>query len=460
MRTRMILSLAGMLWSGAAAAIPNNVTLSNFFGTLTFNRPVQFAQVPGKDSTYVVLEQLAGAVTVVRRVAGVWTKSALFTAPVVTNQNQMGLLGLAFHPQYTVNRKYYLHYNPNSSTTLIVERVADTSLVLDGGTPSRTVLSVTQPNTTSNGGHIAFGPDGYLYIGLGDGGGTGDPQNRGQSMTDLLAKMLRVDVDGPDAYPADDTRNYAVPADNPFVATAAAGFQAIWALGLRNPWRWSFHPVTGELWVGDVGQSNTEEVSRVPRGGNMGWRIQEGAGCFEGGSCNMAGLTQPALSLARSLANAIVGGEFFVGDPAGEFHNTYIFGENGGGRIWAARDSAGTITEYVQLLTLANVSSFARAHGQVFALHLGTSNGMNINMNSGRVMLLSSPDMIPVPVGIRPGSRGRAGANSISRHDLLHSGRYQVLTLDGRSAPPGARGVFLARERGSAAPPRLVTVVD
>jgi glucose/arabinose dehydrogenase len=469
MHVSSISILAGFAMSlgVSVAAIPNTVTLRDFFG-LTFNRPLYVAEVPGRDSNFVVVEQLpatgtAASVIAVRRVNGTWTKSTMVTVTVVTNQNQMGLLGFAFHPQFHTNRKYYLSYNPNAATSLIVERVADTSFIRDGGTAQKTILRAVQPQTNQNGGGIGFGPDGFLYIGFGDGGGNGDPQGRAQNMDSLMGKMLRVDVDGADAFPTDTTRNYAIPSDNPFVG---GGHKAeVWAYGLRNPWRWSFHPVTGELWAGDVGQGNPnttgyEEISRITKGGNMGWPVMEGAHCYPPGTatCNSAGMIAPAQELTRTQSNAVIGGMFFSGNASAALNDVYFYGDNASGRLWGARaDRGGAFTETQQLTpTVANLSSFGMdSRGRLFALRLGTGT-TNIASNTGAVMILESPDMVPSAIR----STYRNGSRPIARSDLMNPGKYSLRSLDGRGVGPGSRGVFIAVEKNSTATPRLVPLLD
>jgi glucose/arabinose dehydrogenase len=247
---------------GACADSPGHVGLRDFFeGQIAFDRPVFFAQVPGKENHYLVLEQHEGKASVAVFDQGKGSKR-LFVQVQVARANEMGLLGFAFHPRFAENRKYYLHYNPDLRTSLIEERVADSSLISDAGGRPREILRIRQPYANHNGGTIAFGPkDGFLYLGFGDGGSGGDPENRAQNPMNLLGKFLRIDVDRP--APG---KGYSVPIDNPFVGKS--GYRPeIWAMGVRNPWKWAFHPKTGELWMGDVGQgtgewAGYEEISR------------------------------------------------------------------------------------------------------------------------------------------------------------------------------------------------------
>ena len=269
--------------TAVSAAIPNNVTTRNYFGTLTFNRAVAVVAVPGKDSTFVVAEQwlssptTTGQLTLVQSVGGVWTKSVFDTVTLtgsVSSNREMGLLGLAFHPQYAQNRKYYLTYTPSYTqggtppTRLhVVERRADETLLKkDPAVPSRILLNIPQAGNDQKAGHLLFGPqDGFLYVGVGNSGGNGD--NMAQNADSLQGKILRINVNATDAG-----KEYAVPADNPFVGQT--GKPEVWAKGMRNPWRFTIHPVRNELWIGDVGSDISDEVTLAPKGGNLGWNVR------------------------------------------------------------------------------------------------------------------------------------------------------------------------------------------
>ena len=204
---------------------------------------------------------------------------------------EQGLLGLAFHPDYANNGFFYVNYTNVAGDTVVARyEVSATDPNVADPNSAQTVLTQDQPFSNHNGGQLAFGPDGYLYIALGDGGSGGDPQDNGQNLNTWLGKLLRVDVNGDD-FPGDPNRNYAVPPDNPFVGIA--GLDEIWAYGLRNPWRCTFDRVTGDLFIADVGQNAWEEINFQPAssggGENYGWDVLEGAHCFEDipqGSCN------------------------------------------------------------------------------------------------------------------------------------------------------------------------------
>lgn len=449
----------------AEAALPYSVTFRNFFGSMTFNRPLHFVPYPGQDSAYVVLQQ-NGKIITVRRVNNDWAKtdSAVFSVLNGTSGgNEQGLLGFAFHPNYNSNGKYYIYYiasGPGNGFDVIAERTADLTRRPKSEDAQRTILKLTDPANNHNGGTIAFGADGYLYFGLGDGGDGGDPQNRAQNLDSLFGKFLRLDVNGADDYPADTTRNYAVPADNPFVGQAGRRPE-IWAYGVRNPYRWAFHPTNGQLWVGDVGQDAVEEISRVTKGANMGWKVREGNSSYSTcSSCNIAAMTPAVIAINQPTAQSITGGTFFTGNPASLYHDVYIFGDYVTDSIWAARIVNDSVTERVRLGLINNIVSFNRDHqGRVFAITLSNTSG--VQTNNGIVYVLESTDMAPGPVGLRPGRR--PGVRALTLADVRRNpGAYRVTGLDGRAIPAGARftGAVLVRENGSAEPAQLIPWMD
>lgn len=263
---------------------------------------------------------------------------SLLPAPFLDIQNRVasggesGLLGLALAPGFPEQPWFYVNYTDLDGNTAVAR-------YRHSGDPNRAdpsseqiLLTIEQPFSNHNGGQLQFGPDGYLYIGTGDGGSGGDPRNNGQDRSVLLGKMLRIDVE-----PGLST--YRIPPDNPFVNDPAARDE-IWALGLRNPWRYSFDRDTGDLWIGDVGQSRAEEISFQPSsstgGENYGWRRMEGLQCFEGG-CSQAGLTLPVIEYPRTLGVSVTGGYVYRGSASPGLRGTYVYGDFGSGRIWGLR---------------------------------------------------------------------------------------------------------------------------
>ncbi|OFV98767.1 MAG: hypothetical protein A3H28_01320 [Acidobacteria bacterium RIFCSPLOWO2_02_FULL_61_28] len=287
----------------------------------------------------------------------------------VRSGGELGLLGLAFHPRYPANGRFFLNYTrngPEGLETVIAEyAVSSANPNLANRNSERILLRFAQPFTNHNGGMLAFGQDGFLYIGTGDGGSAGDPMRNGQNVETLLGKILRMDVDSGEPY--------ASPPDNPFVGRA--GRDEIWAYGLRNPWRFSFDRLTGRLIAGDVGQNRREEIDIIVKGGNYGWNIMEGMLCFlPSTNCNQTGLILPIHDYGRDLGTSVTGGYVYRGKSAPSLTGKYLFGDFGSGRLWALTETTGGQWEAEQLLTAGNISSFGEDEaGEVYVVDYGGS---------------------------------------------------------------------------------------
>lgn len=260
--------------------------------------------------------------------------------------NEEGLLGLAFDPGYQENGYFYVYYSADNSRRSVVSRFSvdrDNPLVADSQS-ELIIMEVAQPFSNHNGGQLAFGPDGYLYVGLGDGGSAGDPQGNGQNLGTILGSILRIDVNGLSV-----TGDYKIPVDNPFVDTADAQAE-IFAFGLRNPWRFSFDRETGLLWTGDVGQNTWEEINIITRGSNYGWNIMEGFHCYSpAAGCNQSGLTLPVFEYDHSQGCSVTGGYVYGGDKIPDLQGHYIYGDYCSGNIWVL-DYNGTTTRNTLLV--------------------------------------------------------------------------------------------------------------
>ena len=272
-----------------------------------------------------------------------------------TSGGETGLLGLAFHPNYKNNRRFFVNYTRNNATqlqTVIAEFTASATNANFADPTTETILfTVDQPFSNHNGGGLAFGKDGFLYIGLGDGGSGGDPLGNGQNTNTLLGKMLRIDVDSAHA----PGLNYAIPPSNPFLTSG--GRAEIWLFGLRNPFRFSFDSVTGDLWIGDVGQNNFEEVDHLTSaqgGANLGWNIMEGTHCFNPPTgCPTAGLTLPVFDYDHSQGDdTVIGGHIYHGTKMPALVGRYVFGDFISGRMWTLTQSGSTFTR-TSLFTVA-----------------------------------------------------------------------------------------------------------
>jgi glucose/arabinose dehydrogenase len=313
--------------------------LQNAFPSLTFTRPVDLQHAGDGTDRLFVVEQ-AGVIKVFENRANVTTAHTFLDLKDRVNDtgNEEGLLGLAFHPAYKDNGYFYVNYTAISPRRTVIARyrVSAANPNKADSLSEQILLQFNQPFNNHNGGQLAFGPDGYLYIAAGDGGSGGDPQNNGQSLETLLGKILRIDVNNPSGG-----RNYGIPNDNPFVGTGNR--EEIYVYGLRNPWRMSFDPVTKWLWAGDVGQNCFEEIDLIEKGKNYGWRIMEGNYCFTPPSscnpsgCNMTGLVKPILDYGRSLGGSVTGGYVYRGNKVPELVGEYIYADFSSGRIWALR---------------------------------------------------------------------------------------------------------------------------
>lgn len=268
---------------------------------------------------------------------------------------EQGLLGLAFPPDYSEKDYFYVNYTDNSGDTVVARYDVSANPNVADSDSEEVVLTVDQPYSNHNGGHLAFGPDGYLYIGLGDGGSGGDPDNNAQDPTTLLGKMLRIDVEA-------GVVPYAIPADNPFVGDPTT-LDEIWALGLRNPWRYSFDRVTGDLYIGDVGQTELEEIdfqaASSDGGENYGWRCYEGTEPYNLAGCEVPSeYTFPVEEYSHNLGCAVTGGYVYRGEQYPRIDGVYFYGDYCSGRIWGLQES-GTGWESLELLdTSLFISSF------------------------------------------------------------------------------------------------------
>jgi glucose/arabinose dehydrogenase len=288
--------------------------------------------------------------------------------PIVNSSgSEQGLLGLAFHPDYKTNGLFYVNYTDNTGGDTVIARYSVSAGNPNVANPASALMlmEIDQPFSNHNGGQLQFGPDGYLYIGMGDGGSGGDPFDNAQNPTRLLGKMLRIDVNGVAGQPPDcGGANYTVPSDNPFVDGPGGSCDEIWHLGLRNPWRFTFDRLTGDLLIGDVGQDSWEEVDRQPAasagGQNWGWRCYEGKHPFNTQGCGPIGdYDAPILEYSHSLGCSITGGYVYRG-PAmpGLGQGTYVYGDFCSGRVWGARKVGGQWRPRLIEDTPYNISSF------------------------------------------------------------------------------------------------------
>jgi glucose/arabinose dehydrogenase len=326
-----------------------------------------YLTAPPDDSRLFVVEK-GGTIRIVQNGALLPGPFLDLSARVSTGREQ-GLLGLAFDPQYAASGRFVVHYTDVEGDTRVSSfRVSPDPNLADPAS-ELVILGVDQPFSNHNGGQVLFGPDGYLYVMLGDGGSSGDPGDRGQSLADLLGSILRIqplEADG-----------YAVPADNPFAGTPDARPE-IWSYGLRNPWRIDFDPATGDLYVADVGERQWEEVSvsaataGAGRGSNFGWRIMEGPNCFGAASCDESGLELPLVWYDHGTGCSITGGFVYRGSAIPELQGHYFYSDFCAGFVRSFRLEDGAAVDQFQWPTLApgaGVPGFGRdAAGELYIL--------------------------------------------------------------------------------------------
>jgi glucose/arabinose dehydrogenase len=351
------LVLSSLVVTGAAARAEPRIDLQLVVDGLA--QPL-FVTHAGDDSGRLFVVEQGGRILI-------FEDGALLEQPFldlgdrVRSGGERGLLGLAFHPDFDANGRFFVDYTrAPDAATVIAEFHASAASPNRADPDQRVLLTVDQPFANHNGGMLAFGPDGDLCIGLGDGGGAGDPGNRAQNPDALLGKILRIDVDG--------ARPYAIPEDNPFAR--GGGRPEIYALGLRNPWRFSFDRKDGRLLVGDVGQDRIEEVDTVRRGGNYGWPLMEGRSCYRpANGCERPGLTLPIAQYEHDRGRcSITGGYVYRGSAIPQLVGTYLFGDYCSGEIFALRQGV----QSVLLETSLQVASFGEdAAGELYVVDHG-----------------------------------------------------------------------------------------
>jgi glucose/arabinose dehydrogenase len=355
---------SGTLTNGYTYTAPaGTLALTNVVSGLS--NPVGMERPPG-DNRFFIVEQ-RGTIRILEN--GALQSGNFLDIQSATNFDgqEQGLLGLAFHPNFATNHKFYMNYtidDVGQRETIISEFQ---TLASDPNTADpnseRVLLVVNQPFPNHKGGQLVFGSDGFLYIGLGDGGSGGDPQNNGQNLSTFLGKMLRIGVDPPFT----GGKEYAIPADNPFAG--GGGLPEIWAYGLRNPWRFSFEPVTNRLFVADVGQDSWEEIDILLKGGNFGWNVMEGKHCFPPSvtTCDMTNKILPIFEYPHSDGIAVIGGYIYKGTAIPSLANKYIFADLTG-KIWSLTEApANTWTRANLLATNLTLTSFGRdAAGELY----------------------------------------------------------------------------------------------
>jgi len=375
----------------ARAALPT-VTLNEVFPALTVDRPVWMTEAPDGSGRMFILEE-RGRIVIVRK-GGDGADAQEFLSIVDRKpyaSNTEGLLGLAFHPQFPTNGLFYLYYNQQNPQRGVLSefKVAAGDSNRADLASERILLQVLLPSASNHGGQVSFGPDGFLYLALGEGSAGSDPQNNGQNSASLLAKILRMDVNTRSMSGTGANRKelpYGIPTDNPFVGEPEkyGVCKEIWALGLRNVWRFSWDRETGDLWAGDVGQDEWEEIDLIVKGGNYGWCVREGGHAFKPGP-DGARYIEPVLEYPHrpdQLAKAqfpdhtpglcVTGGYVYRGRQFPALRGVYVYADYALGTIWGLRYCDGKVVEQGTLLAQPkNIASFAEDRaGELYALML------------------------------------------------------------------------------------------
>ena len=311
----------------------SQVAIQEAFPNLYFTEPVDLQHAPDGSDRIFVLEQ-RGTIYVFQNDYSVTEKTMfLDIRDKVVHEGERGLLGLAFHPEYENNGYFFVNYTAPNPLRTVVSRFQVTPDNPDVGDElsEHIIIQIDQPFSNHNGGQIVFGPEGYLYIGMGDGGWFGDPYNNGQDLTTLLGAILRIDVDTVSA-----NLNYGIPVDNPFVSDTLEFRDEIYAYGLRNPWRFSFDSYTNSCWIADVGQDLYEEIDILESGGNYGWKIMEGNHCYSpAAGCDTTGLILPIYTYDHSIGESITGGFVYRGTLVPDIYGKYIFADFEYGDVWS-----------------------------------------------------------------------------------------------------------------------------
>lgn len=450
----LVISFAAALGTPAFGADPPLTARRIATG---FDKPVFLTAAPYDHGRLYVLEQNSGLIRVLQNGA-IRPQPFLDLGALVKPLGEWGLLGLAFHPEYPVNGLFFVYYTREPDGYVVIARYhADVAAAIADHTSATVILVQGEPFANHNGGTVAFGPDGYLYAALGDGGGPGDPACVAQNLGFLLGKMIRIDVDG--GVP------YAIPPGNPFVGVPGARAE-IWALGLRNPYRFSFDRQLGDVYIGDVGQLLREEIDVQPAGLgglNYGWKAEEGDLCFGLSGCaatvvpcGNAGYAGPVHVYGHDLGCSVTGGYVYRGCALSGLQGAYFFGDYCSGRIWSLRFTQGGVSEYKER-TLELQPTDGSTIDLITAFGEDAAGELHIVDHDGDIFRI---DTTAAEAAVSLGN-GKVGGNGLVPEcdvcGLLTAGATAQLTL--RDAPPARLSLLVASGQSAPMPVLLGTLV-
>jgi glucose/arabinose dehydrogenase len=341
---------------------------------------ITYLTAPAGDARLFVVERV-GRIRIIRDGQTVVTPFLDITARVGSNGSEQGLLSLAFHPSYAQNGFFFVNFTDRNGDTRVERYRVSTDPDRADEASAKLIVAIDQPFSNHNGGLVMFGPDGMLYIGMGDGGSGGDPMNHAQNRGTLLGDLLRIDVDAGDPY--------AIPADNPYTASPGSRPE-IWASGLRNPWRFAFDPPANRLYIADVGQNQWEEINSVDArapGLNYGWRILEGTRCYGAGSCSTTGMTLPVVEYSHSDGCSVTGGFVYRGTRSPQWAGHYFYSDYCSGWIRSFRMNGNSVTDQRtwNLDNVGRVFSFGRdAAGELYVLAVSSGSGSVYHLSLGQ----------------------------------------------------------------------------
>jgi len=421
----------------------------NGFGQVTpvvyaegFSSPVSIAHATGDDRLFVV--ERGGSIRIIRGDGTIEPTPFLDISGLITAGGERGLLGLAFHPDYAENGCFFVNYTDLDGNTVIARfTVSEPDPDVADPETREVILSIDQPYSNHNGGDLNFGADGYLYIGTGDGGSSGDPDNNAQDMSSLLGKMLRIDID--------NGTPYSIPSGNPYVENAAYADE-IWASGLRNPWRFSFDRETGDMWIADVGQNSIEEINLIPSGSgagwNFGWRCYEGEDTYNTSECASEGEYQfPLYQYSHSTDNgcSVTGGFIYRGEEFPSLDGYYFFTDYCNDILYSLRDSSGqwVLTKHGQYPG-NNFSTFGEdRNGEIYLAGITSGTVYKLTAEEGQTGI-SNPVLSPWTIYPNP-AYGQFSVSPVGHN--MQPEKIRVFNMSGelvREYIPGSSGGEMA----------------